>query len=101
MIRFLDLAEDDLNAIYKQYATINFDLAERFYAELLSVLEHIEQFPKSGRIFKGEIRETGLQRFPYLVLYAHLPFNNTIIVYGLMHYKRNTGIKKKRITKKK
>src|SRR5690348_15967387 len=89
-------AIQELTESYKWYEECSEGLGMRFMASvnkrLLEIAEQPERYPKK----KGKYHETGIEVFPYVIIYEVLKKNQIVFVSYIFHAKRNPKLKYKR-----
>lgn len=86
LVRFSNLARDDLDEIWLSIASDNMDAADRFVDELHELLQKLLDFPAMGAE-RDDILPS-VRSFPYgrnyLVFYRSMPYGIAVlrIVYG-------------------
>lgn len=92
-----ELAIQDTVRIVEWYQAIQPSLANRFLEELDHLYDLIEKYPLSGRTYKKHLREIGMSRFPFVILYEYDDsIGKALIVHGLFHYNMRQSKKRKR-----
>ena len=92
-VSILSEAEIDLDT----YETRQSGLGDRFFDSVNKSLLAISKSPMTYQeIYKG-IRRCVIQKFPYGVYYKVLPDVAEIQVLGIVHFKRNPKVVKKRL----
>lgn len=71
-VRFLDVAQDELDATVEYYNRELQGLGDQFLVEVLSSLERIKQFPEAWHPFTQNSRRCQTRRFPYGIAYQIL-----------------------------
>jgi toxin ParE2 len=95
-IRILAPAEFDLVVAVDFYNTQYPGLGYKFTKAVEEGLDRISSFPEAWPAFSNNTRRCLLKRFPYGILYQHR--KNEIIVFAVMHLKRNPENWQKRIS---
>ena len=85
-IRFLEIAEIELDQAIHWYGTQAPGLGEAFLIEVLSVADRITRFPDAWHLIGENIRRCRLNRFPYGLIYA--VDNEDILVLAVAHLHR-------------
>jgi len=87
-LRITDAAESDIEAAIGWYTERSMEAGLAFASKLRLALEHVEQYPLSGRSIDNEVRRFLVKDFPYLVIYRLLPPDQTPEVFVLLHTSR-------------
>jgi hypothetical protein len=93
----LDVAEQELAEAITYYNSECPGLGYEFVLEVKEGLKRIENFPKAWPPFTPRTRRCLVNRFPYGILYR--ADDEEIIVYSIMHLKRNPETWKERLQK--
>jgi hypothetical protein len=81
-IRFLDVAQQELDETVDYYNAESQGLGDQFLLEVLSSLERIKQFPKAWHPFTQNSRRCQTRRFPYGIAYQILESEILIVALG-------------------
>ena len=81
------LAVKDAQRIFKDYETINAELGDRFWLELMEALEQIRRHPERCHFDETGKRRKNLKRFPFHVLYEERPKDTKVLV--IKHHRRS------------
>jgi hypothetical protein len=98
-VLFLDDAEIDVDEAFIWYESKQIDLGLEFINEVDKAVLHISEHPKSYQKIYLNIRRFILGRFPYGIYYLIDDKYNLIKVIGVISFKRNPEIPKRRIMK--
>ena len=79
--------QKDINEALSYYRKISEKLADDFWDELMSAIEHTNLNPKASHFADCGLRRTNLTRFPYHFLYEILEGRIRIAV--VRHHKRS------------
>jgi ParE toxin of type II toxin-antitoxin system, parDE len=71
-IRFLDIAQRELDEAVEYYNAESPGLGDQFLLEVLSTLQRIRQYPSAWHPFTQNTRRCQTRRFPYGVVYQIL-----------------------------
>ena len=93
-IRFLSLAEEEMNLAALYYEGQASNLGLEFLKEAQRITHSISEFPELGPIVKDDIRRRIFRRFPFAILYKVL--SDEILVLCVMHLSRNPDYWKNR-----
>lgn len=96
-VRFLDVAQQELDETVEYYNTELQGLGDQFLLEVLSSLERIQQFPEAWQQFTQNSRRCRTRRFPYGLAYQIL--ESEILIVALAHLHRRPGYWLDRISK--
>jgi len=88
-IRFLDIAQRELDEAVEYYNAQSPGLGEQFLLEVLRTLERIRQDPAAWHPFTQNTRRCQTQRFPYGVVYQIL--EPEILIVAIAHLHREPG----------
>lgn len=96
-VRFLDVAQQELDETVEYYNTESQGLGDQFLLEVLSCLERMRQFPQAWHPFTQNSRRCQTRRFPYGITYQIL--ESEILIVALAHLHRKPGYWLDRISK--
>ena len=85
-VRFLEIAEIELDQAVRWYAAQAPGLGDAFLIEVLSAADRIVRFPKAWHSLGEGIRRCRLSRFPYGLIYTI--DNDDILVLAVAHLHR-------------
>ena len=88
-IRFLDIAQVELDDAVEYYNYESSGLGEQFLTEILNTLDRIAQFPKAWNISSERTRRCQTRRFPYGVIYQYLGDETLVVAIANLHRKPN------------
>ena len=88
-IRFLDIAQVELDDAVEYYNYESSGLGEQFLTEILNTLDRIAQFPKAWNISSERTRRCQTRRFPYGVIYQYLGDEILVVAIANLHRKPN------------
>ena len=94
-IRFLDVAQTELDEAIEYYNSKSPGLGDAFLVETLKALERIRHFQKAWHPFSDNTRRCQLNRFPYALTYQLL--EKEILIAAVAHLHREPGYWKDRI----
>ncbi len=97
-IRFLDVAQQELDETVEHYNVESAGLGDQFLLEVLSSLERIRQFPLAWHPFTGNSRRCQTRRFPYGIAYQIL--ESEILIVAVVNLHRKPGYWVERISKR-
>jgi plasmid stabilization system protein ParE len=86
--------QKDVNGILRYYEGVSSNLADEFWNELRRFIELIGENPGHSHPAERGLRRVNLRRFPYHILFRHLPMTIRIVV--VRHNKRhpNVGVRR-------
>jgi hypothetical protein len=85
-VRFLKVAQLDLDNAVDFYNTERDGLGLEFLWELFAAIERIKQFPDAWQPFYKGTRRCRIKRFPYGVIYVH--DGDLILIFSIAHLHR-------------
>jgi plasmid stabilization system protein ParE len=88
-IRFLDVAQEELDEAVEYYHAQLPGLGDQFLLEILSTLERISQFPNAWHPYTDNSRRCQTRRFPYGVAYQILESEILIVAVAHLHRRPN------------
>lgn len=94
-IRFLDVAQTELDNAVEYYNSKSSGLGDEFLLEALKTLERIRTFPNAWRPFTDNTRRCQLSRFPYGLIY--LLQEKEVLIIAVAHLHREPGYWKERV----
>jgi len=97
-VRFLDVAQQELDEAVEYFNTQSQGLGDQFLLEVLSSIERIRQFPEAWHLFTEDSRRCQTRRFPYGIAYQIL--ESEILIVAVTHLHRRPGYWLDRITKR-
>lgn len=86
-IRFLEVAQLEVDEAVDYYNTESPGLGEDFLVEVLRAIERIETFPDAWHPFSERTRRCRLRRFPYGIIYQILESEILIVAVANLHRK--------------
>ena len=98
-IKLLPIVHTDLRKAKKWYHDKNPTLAEEFKIEVNKEIDYIGEYPEHYQRKYKELRQSLVTRFPYAIFYLVEEEQKRIIVFGVLHTRRNPKIVRKRIKK--
>jgi plasmid stabilization system protein ParE len=96
-VRFLDVAQQELDETVEYYNAESEGLGNQFLLEVLSCFERVKQFPEAGHPFTANSRRWRTRRFPYGIAYQIL--ESEILIVALANLHRRPGYWLSRISK--
>jgi len=94
-IKFLEIAEIELDEAIAFYNYQLVGLGEQFLTEVLDTIERIRTFPKAWRLCSSNMRQCRMKRFPYKIIYQVI--NDEILIVAIAHFHREPNYWKNRI----
>ena len=85
-VRFLKIAQQELDAGIAYYNAERLGLGFEFLWEVFFAIDRIKQFPAAWQLFEQETRRCLVRRFPYGIVYLHE--GDTILIVALAHLHR-------------
>lgn len=96
-VSILTEAEDDIDNAYIWYELRQLELGKKFYNSVEESAQFLSQNPFSFQeVYKG-VRRCVIKRFPYGIYYYVNTESKEILIIGVIHFKRSSGIIKKRM----
>lgn len=95
-IRFLEIAQLELDEAIEYYNSESLGLGDEFLLEALKAIERIRHFPKAWHPFTDSTRRCQLHRFPYGLIYQIL--DDEILIVAVANLHRKPDYWKNRIT---
>lgn len=86
-IRFLEIAQIELDETIKYYNSESPGLGDSFLLEALNTIERIRHFSKAWHPFSSTTRRCQLRRFPYGIIYQILDPDILIVAVANLHRK--------------
>lgn len=96
-IKLLPIVHTDLRKAKKWYHDKNETLAKEFKIEVNKEIDYIGKYPEHYQRKHKELRQSLVTRFPYAIFYLVEEEQKRIIVFGVLHTRRNPEIVRKRI----
>ncbi|MCH8225449.1 MAG: type II toxin-antitoxin system RelE/ParE family toxin [Chloroflexi bacterium] len=94
-IRFLEIAERELEEAVTYYNLESPGLGDEFLLQFLNALERIRQYSEAWQRFSQNTRRCRVNRFPWGVIYEIL--ESEILVVAVAHLHRDPGYWQNRI----
>ena len=99
MVRFLEIAEIELDEAIRWYDAQAPGLGEVFLIEVITVADRIARHPEAWHLLGPGIRRCRLTRFPYGLIYA--VESDDIVVLAVANLHRNPNYWRERLQPKK
>ena len=98
-IKILPIVHTDLRKAKKWYNEQREELGEEFKAEVHKEIDYIRKYPEHYPRKYKELRQSLVTRFPYAIFYLVEKSQKQIVVFGVLHTRRNPEIIRKRMKK--
>jgi plasmid stabilization system protein ParE len=98
-VRFLDIAESELDDAVRWYQTQAPGLGDAFLLEVLAAASRIARYPEAWHVLEQGIRRCRLTRFPYGLIYA--VDKDDVVVLAVAHLHRRPDYWRDRLQQKK
>ena len=95
-IKLLPFVHSDLRKSKKWYKDQNEKLAEEFKEEVNKEIDYIGENPEHYQLKYKEFRQSLVTRFPYAIFYLVEEDKKQIVVFGVLHTRRNPEIIRQR-----
>ncbi|NCO83251.1 MAG: plasmid stabilization protein [Nitrospirae bacterium CG_4_10_14_3_um_filter_44_29] len=86
-IRFLEIAQIELDETIEYYNSESPGLGDSFLLEALNTIERIRHFPNAWQPFSSTTRRCQLRRFPYGIIYQILNTEILVVAVANLHRK--------------
>jgi len=96
-VKILPEAFKDLQKAKKWYQEKGENLAEGFKKEVNKEIDYIGNYPENYQRKYKELRQSLVTRFPYAIFYLVEESLKQVIIFGVLHTRRNPEIIRKRI----
>tara|TARA_B110000090_G_scaffold208709_1_gene263152 strand:- start:1192 stop:1500 length:309 start_codon:yes stop_codon:yes gene_type:complete len=96
-IKLLPIVHTDLRKAKKWYNKQREELGEEFKIEVNKEIDYIGENPEHYQRKYKELRQSLVTRFPYAIFYLVEEEQKRIIIFGVLHTRRNPEIARKRI----
>jgi plasmid stabilization system protein ParE len=96
-IKLLPVVHTDLRKAKKWYNEQKEELGEEFKVEVNKEIDYIGENPEHYQRKYKELRQSLVTRFPYAIFYLVEEEQKRIIIFGVLHTRRNPEIARKRI----
>jgi hypothetical protein len=94
-IRFLEVAQFELDEAIEYYNGQRVGLGDEFLLEVLGALERMKNYPEAWHPFSVRTRRCQTRRFPYGIIYHQIA--GEILVVAVAHLHREPGYWRERI----
>ncbi len=96
-IKLLPIAYNDLQEAKKWYNEKREDLGEEFKKAVNAEIEHIKRHPEHYQRIYKDLRQALLTRFPYAIFYSIESSKDRVVIFAVLHTRRNPDIAKMRV----
>ena len=96
-VKLLPIMLTDLQKAKKWYNEQRKSLGEEFKEEVNKEIDYIGKHPEHYQLKYKELWQSLVARFPYAIFYLVEEKKKQVIVFGLLHTRRNPEIIRKRI----
>jgi plasmid stabilization system protein ParE len=96
-VRFLDVAQQELDETVEYYNNESAGLGDQFLLEVLDCLQRVKQFPEAGIPSRLTAADGGPDCFPYGIAYQIL--DSEVLIVAIAHLHRRPGYWLNRIGK--
>lgn len=97
-IKLLPVVHRELRKAKKWYNEQKGELGEEFKEAVNTEIAYIKEHPENYQKKYKELRQSLVTRFPYAIFYLVEEQEKRVIIFGVLHTKRNPEIARKRIT---
>ncbi len=87
-IRFLEIAQIELDETVEYYNYESPGLGERFLLEVVNALDLIRKFPEAWQISSKRTHRCLVRRFPYGIIYQIRKLSNEILIVAIANLHR-------------
>jgi plasmid stabilization system protein ParE len=98
-IKLLPIVHADLRKAKKWYNEQREELGEEFKAEVNKEIDYIGEYPEHYQRKHKELRQSLVTRFPYAIFYLVEASAKRIVIFGILHTRRNPELARKRLKK--
>tara|TARA_B100000780_G_scaffold2175_1_gene1868 strand:+ start:2253 stop:2561 length:309 start_codon:yes stop_codon:yes gene_type:complete len=98
-VKVLPIVDKDLRKAKKWYNKQGEELGEEFKIEVNKEIDYIGENPEHYQRKYKELRQSLVTRFPYAIFYLVEESEKRIIIFGVLHTRRNPEIARKRMKK--
>jgi toxin ParE1/3/4 len=98
-IKLLPIVHTDLRKAKKWYNEQREELGEEFKAEVNKEIDYIGEYPQHYQRKYKELRQSLVTRFPYAIFYLVEEEQKRIVIFGVLHTRRNPEIARNRMSK--
>lgn len=99
VIKLLPIVKTDLQKTKKWYNKKKNGLGEEFKLEVNREIDYKKNHPEYYQLKYKELRQSLINRFPYAIFYLVEPAKKRVIVFDVLHTKRNPEIARERFKK--
>lgn len=87
-VSFLEIAELELDEVYRYYENEQAGLGLRFLEQVALAIGRMIEHPKGYQVFSARTRRCLIAKFPYGILYEHNESENEILIVAIGHLHR-------------
>ena len=98
-VKLLPAVYTDLREAKKWYKKKTETLAEEFKEQVNKEIDYIGEYPQHYQCKYKEFRQSLVTRFPYAIFYKVEKEKKQVVVFGVLHTRRNPEIIRDRIKK--
>ena len=98
-IKLLPNVYTDIQKAKKWYRKKGESLANEFKIEVDKEIDYIGEYPENYQRKHKELRQSLVTRFPYAIFYLVEEEQKRIVIFGVLHTRRNPEIVRRRIKK--
>ena len=98
-IKLLPVVHTDLRKAKKWYQEKREVLAEEFKTQVNKEIDYIGKNPEHYQFKYKELRQSLVTRFPYAIFYLIEEEKKQVIIFGVLHTRRDPEIVRRRIRK--
>lgn len=98
-IKILPIVSIDLKKAKKWYNKKREKLGDEFKVEVNNEIDYVRKHPKNYQKKYKELRQSLVNRFPYAIFYLVEEDKKRIVIFGVLHTRRNPEIARKRMKK--
>lgn len=96
-IKLLPIVKTDLQEAKKWYNKQRKGLGEEFKQEVNKEIDYIGEYPEHYQRKYKELRQSLVTRFPYAIFYLVEEEKKRIVIFGVLHTRRNPEIARGRM----
>ena len=98
-VKLLPIVHTDLKTAKKWYNEQRKELGEEFKIEVNKEIDYIGEYPQNYQRKYKELRQSLISRFPYAIFYLVEEEQKRIVIFGVLHTRRDPEIARKRMKK--
>lgn len=96
-VKLLPIVYQDLEKAKNWYNEQREALGKEFKAEVNKEIDYIKENPEHYQRKYNELRQSLVTRFPYAIFYLIEEQEKQIVIFGVLHTRRNPDIARKRM----